>query len=92
MLPVTWRPDALTDLAEIISYIAQRNQSAALELAELIDQSTSQLPAHPYLYRRGLVAGTREMVVHPNYIVIYTVLADSIDIVSVLHARQEYPK
>ncbi|WP_354043151.1 type II toxin-antitoxin system RelE/ParE family toxin [Devosia sp. UYZn731] len=35
--------------------------------------------------------GTRELVVHPNYIVVYRVLTDQIDIVSVLHARQEYP-
>ncbi|WP_372585963.1 MULTISPECIES: hypothetical protein [Serratia] len=31
------------------------------------------------------------MVVHPNYIVVYRVLAAHIEIAGVLHARQEYP-
>lgn len=34
---------------------------------------------------------TREAVVHPNYILVYRVTADAVEIVSVVHARQEYP-
>ena len=51
------------------------------------------LPAaeHPYLYRTGRVPGTREIVAHPNYIVVYRVTAERIEVVRVLHARQEYP-
>jgi toxin ParE1/3/4 len=30
-------------------------------------------------------------VAHPNYVVIYRIAADHIEVVSVLHARQEYP-
>ena len=45
----------------------------------------------PYLFRPGRVAGTREQVVHPNYIVVYQVGNDVIDILRVLHSRQEYP-
>jgi plasmid stabilization system protein ParE len=37
------------------------------------------------------VPGTREIIAHPNYIVIYQVMAERIEVVSVLHARQEYP-
>jgi toxin ParE1/3/4 len=39
----------------------------------------------------GDVPGTREIVAHPNYIVVYRVAVSHIDIVNVLHARQEYP-
>ncbi len=28
---------------------------------------------------------------HPNYIVVYRVMSDQVEIVSVLHARQKYP-
>jgi plasmid stabilization system protein ParE len=45
----------------------------------------------PYLFRPARVAGTREQVVHPNYIVLYLVGTDVIDILRVLHSRQEYP-
>ena len=46
---------------------------------------------HPWLYRAGRVAGTREMVVHPNYIVIYRIERAAIEIVDVIHARRNYP-
>jgi addiction module RelE/StbE family toxin len=45
----------------------------------------------PYLFRLGRVAGTREHVVHPNYIVVYQVGNEVIDILRVLHSRQQYP-
>ena len=33
----------------------------------------------------------REIVAHPNYIVLYRVAAERIEIVNVVHARQQYP-
>lgn len=45
----------------------------------------------PYLFRLGRVTGTREHVVHPNYIVVYQVGHDAIDMLRVLHSRQQYP-
>jgi toxin ParE1/3/4 len=92
MLPVAWRAQARADLEEILSYIAERNEWAAGSLLEAIEQATSQLPLHPYLYRHGRVDGTREIVVHPNYIVIYRVELTVIEVVAVLHSRQQYPK
>lgn len=91
MLPVEWRAEASTDLEDILSYIADRNESAAESLNEAIEQATSQLPQHPYLYRLGRADGTREIVVHPNYLVIYLVTSIAIEIVAVVHARQQYP-
>jgi plasmid stabilization system protein ParE len=32
-----------------------------------------------------------EIVAHPNYIVVYQVKADTIDVLRVLHSRQQYP-
>ena len=91
MLPVRWLPDASIKLATIIQYIAERNDVAASKLQDEIERATSQLPQHPYLYRPGRVAGTREIVVHHNYVVVYRVRPSVIEIVSVLHARQRYP-
>ncbi|KAB0494807.1 type II toxin-antitoxin system RelE/ParE family toxin [Pseudomonas vancouverensis] len=87
---VEWRPEARAELWQIISYISDLNFKAAIELFQAIEAATSALPEHPYLYRIGRVLNTREIVVHPNYLVIYRV-TDRIEIMSVLHARQEYP-
>ena len=87
---VEWRPLARAQLSEILEYISDRNLVAASELYRNIEAAISALPQHPYLYRFGRVPGTREIVVHPNYLVVYRV-TNRIEIVTVLHARQEYP-
>ncbi|MDT3312135.1 type II toxin-antitoxin system RelE/ParE family toxin [Pseudomonas sp. FP2196] len=87
---IKWRPEARAELAKILRYIGERNIQAATRLSASIKQATSALPVHPDLYRKGRSSGTREIVVHPNYLVIYEV-ADQIEILSVLHTRQEYP-
>ncbi|MGP9591282.1 MULTISPECIES: type II toxin-antitoxin system RelE/ParE family toxin [unclassified Halomonas] len=91
MLTVEWRPQALDALEAIAAYLSERNPYAAEVLYQAIVESAEALPQHPYLYRLGRVTGTREVVVHPNYLVIYRVTTDHIAIVDVLHARQEYP-
>ena len=87
---VEWRPLARAQLSEILEYISDRNLVAASELYKNIEAAISALPQHPYLYRFGRGPGTREIVVHPNYLVVYRV-TNRIEIVTVLHARQEYP-
>lgn len=91
MLPVQWLFEAESDLETILIYIADRNPTAAFDLQDEIEQATSQLPQHPYLYRHGRVAGTRELVVHPNYLIVYRVTSAAVEIVNVLHTRQQYP-
>ncbi|MCP2055598.1 type II toxin-antitoxin system RelE/ParE family toxin [Pseudomonas sp. ChxA] len=87
---VEWRPEARAELRAILNYIVEHNVAAASLLNEAIEAATTALPQHPYLYRLGRVSGTREIVVHPNYLVIYRI-TDWIEILTVLHARQEYP-
>ena len=91
MLPVLWRTKARLSLVQINEYIADRNPIAAQRLKDAIEQSVSNLPQHPYLYRPGLTAGTREIVVHPNYVVVYRVTVSAIEVINVLHSRQQYP-
>ncbi|WP_230542485.1 type II toxin-antitoxin system RelE/ParE family toxin [Janthinobacterium sp. FW305-129] len=91
MLPILWKAEAQEDLTAILTYIAQRNRPAALQLYNDIDNAISQLPHHPHLYRTGRVAGTHELVAHPNYVVVYRVEASAIEILAVMHTRQLYP-
>jgi addiction module RelE/StbE family toxin len=92
MLSVKWHDEAKVDLLEIMAFIAERNEQAALDLYERIERSLEHLPEHPYLYKPSLrMAGTREIVVHPNYIVFYEV-TDVIEVLAVVHARENFPK
>jgi len=91
MLKLVWRPSARDDLRSIITYIAERNPVAATSLGQAIEACAERLPDHPFLYRPGRAPGTREAVVHPNYILVYRVTAEAVEVVGVVHARQRYP-
>lgn len=91
MLRLVWRPKARRDLLDIAAFIRQRNPLAAQRLSALIRDAAERLPEHHYVRRPGRVPGTREAVVHPNDILIYRVLADTVEVITVLHARQKYP-
>lgn len=88
---INWTDEAKLDLLEILAYIDDKNPQAADSLESQILGAIEQLPAHPFLYRSGKVSATREIVVHPNYLVIYRVMTNDIQILNVLHARQQYP-
>lgn len=91
MLPIIWSPGALLDLDRLTDYIDQDSHSAAFEMYERIQTSVEPISQHPYMFRTGRLPGTREIVAHPNYIVVYRVLIDRIVVEAVIHARQKYP-
>tara|TARA_R100000544_G_scaffold31249_1_gene17547 strand:+ start:288 stop:563 length:276 start_codon:yes stop_codon:yes gene_type:complete len=82
---------AVADLMAIADYISDDNPDAALALVEEIQGKVAQLPAHPKRCRPGRVEGTRELVVRPNYIVVYTETAAAVTVLRVLHAAQMWP-
>ncbi|MFZ6765564.1 type II toxin-antitoxin system RelE/ParE family toxin [Undibacterium sp. Di26W] len=91
MLNLHWSIQAEDDLIAIVDYISDHSLIAAQRLKDDIEFAASQIPDHPYLYRTGSVRGTRELVVSPNYVVVYRVTSDAIDILAVIHTRQSYP-
>ncbi|EAQ6132271.1 type II toxin-antitoxin system RelE/ParE family toxin [Salmonella enterica] len=93
MLPILWLPSARDDLRQIVTYIARENISAARRLKIRIETSVLALSEHPYLYPPSdRVPGLREIVAHPNYIILYRVATSSIEIVSIVHARRQFPR
>lgn len=93
---ITWRPIAEADLDHIIDYIAQDNPTRAEAFGQELRDKTLPLAQHPNLGRTGrpsLPAFVRELVVHPNYIVFYRVLAEAgtVEILRVKHAAQKMP-
>ena len=90
---VVWLPRTETNLLDIVEHIAEDNIPAALALAKLIRVRAEQLSEPPTLFRKGRARGTLEMVVHPNYIVVYRVRArlKRVEILRVLHAARQLP-
>jgi toxin ParE1/3/4 len=91
VLELNWTDEALDDLAEIVAYVTDRNQTAAQRLRALISDAAARIPLHVDMHRPGRVLGTREAIVHPNNVIVYRVTPAAVDIAAVLHARQQYP-
>nr|WP_259467417.1 type II toxin-antitoxin system RelE/ParE family toxin [Sphingomonas sp. PP-F2F-G114-C0414] len=90
-LKLIWRPEAVEDATAILDYVADRNRDAAERLSTSIAACADRLADHPFMYRSGRAGGTREAVVHPNYLLIYRVVPGMIEIVNVVHVRRDYP-
>lgn len=88
---LVWTEPASLDRKEIREYIAQDNPAAALALDELISEKASRLIDHPGRGRPGRVTGTRELIAHQNYILIYDITQDLVRVLRVLHAARQWP-
>jgi toxin ParE1/3/4 len=86
-----WSKAARADLLAILEYISDDNPAAAERLIADIEAKASRLAERPELYRMGQMAVTREMVVRPNYLVVYAADAQAVRILRVLHAAQKWP-
>jgi len=92
VLPVEWKASAQADLLDILAYIRERNAQAAEQLFERIQKDLEHASEHPYLFKPSLrVSGAREIVTHPNYLILYRVTTTCIEVVTVVHARREFP-
>ncbi len=91
MLNLVWDDDALTQFESVLDYIAVQNVDAADRIESLIQERIDRLREFPAMGRPGRVDGTRELVPHPNFIIIYRCDSTTVDILRVLHARRRYP-
>lgn len=91
MLDLIWEPEAADQLDKIIDYIGARHFAAAERMERAFHDRLEMACKFPEVGRPGRVPGTREIVVHPNYLAIYQVTATAIDVLRVLHARRRYP-
>ncbi len=90
-MAVKWTKKALFSLQEIAAYIEADNSARARSFVQEIRAKTLQLEAFPGAGRPGRIPGTRELIVHKNYIVPYRVRGDDVEILRVHHVARRYP-
>lgn len=83
-----WTRSALTDLQQILDYIAQDNPQAARALAAGFRQTAEHLTRHPFIGRRGELEGTRELMLHRNFLTTYRVSSEAVEILQIWHVAQ----
>lgn len=90
---IRWSESAADQLVSIFKYIAQDNVDAAVRTVQRIHAAIDRIAIMPHSGRKGLKAGTREIVVTGTpYIVVYAIMDDMIHLVTILHGAQDWPK
>ena len=87
MRDLIWTNRALKRLDDIADFIARDNPLRAktfvIELSNKLEVLKTQS-----LGRAGRVFGTKELVLHPNYLAIYRIKADQVQVLTILHTAQ----
>lgn len=86
-----WKKQARNDLLKIVAHISEDNPDAAEKLADDIEEKAMKLREFPEMCKPGRKRGTRELVAHENYIVVYRVQPKQVEILRVKHAAQLWP-
>ena len=91
-MQLVWTPESVEDREAIYAFIEVDNPRAALALDTLISEKAERLLEQPGLGRPGRIRGARELVLHPNYLLIYDQVEDRLRILRVLHAARQWPR
>jgi len=88
---VLWTPQALQDRADVWDYIAADNPPAAARMDELFSYAVARLADHPKLGRPGKIQGTRELVTHESYRLVYEINGEIVWVLALVHTAREWP-
>ena len=90
-MKVVWLPAAKQDRREILNFIDADNPSAAARMDELFEAATARLGNFPYLGRPGKIAGTRELIPHESYRIVYEIEAETVWVLALVHTSRQWP-
>ncbi|QLF92801.1 type II toxin-antitoxin system RelE/ParE family toxin [Pseudomonas sp. ABC1] len=90
-MKVIWTPEALQDRLDIWEYIAAENLRAAVHMDELFSAAAASLADFPDKGRLGAITGTRELIPHENYRLVYQTERDAVWILTLVHVARMWP-
>lgn len=91
-MKVLWSPLFLNKLKSIIDFISVDNLDAAYGLADEIQERVTYLSKFPIQGRMIQQLNDeliRELVIHKNYVIVYSLRQNTIHLITIRHARQE---
>ena len=90
-MKVIWTDKAEQDRLEIFDYIAGFDEGAAERMNERFDRAADRLKRLPHSAREDEIAGTRELIPHPSYRLVYEIRGDEIWIATIFHTSRQWP-
>lgn len=88
---IVWSPQAVQDRLTIWDTIAADKPFAAAQLDERISETANLLATQPLMGKRGMIEGTRELLPHKNYRMVYELQGEEIWILAIVHAARQWP-
>ena len=88
---VLWTPEAQQDRADIWDYIAADDPRAAVRMDALFSDAAARLVEHPKLGRPGKISGTRELILHESYRLVYEIENETVWMLALVHAARQWP-
>jgi addiction module RelE/StbE family toxin len=88
---VFWTPEAQQDRAEVWDYIAADNPRAAARMDALFSEAATRLSEYPKQGRAGKISGTRELILHESYRLVYEIENETVWILALVHTARQWP-
>ena len=90
-MKIIWTPEALQDRVDVWEHIATDNPRAAARMDALFSDAATKLADYPKLGRPGKIQGTRELVPHENYRLVYEISDETVWILALVHNARQWP-
>lgn len=92
-MKVLWAQEALNDRTAIWDYLEERNPLAAAEMDERFSEAAARLAEQPLIGAPGKIAGTRELIPHEHYRLVYELDEEAgiVWIVTLIHTARCWP-
>lgn len=92
-MKVRWTNHAEQDRTDIMNYLAEDNVRAAIAIDELFGAAAARLADFPRLGKPGQVPGTRELVAHESYRLVYEIdeAAETVWVLLLVHTARQWP-
>jgi addiction module RelE/StbE family toxin len=91
MMNLLWTRPARADRRDIYEFIAADSVRAARKMDLIFAEKAGFLPKFPESGRPGRVPGTRELLAHRHYFLIYRIHGDAVQILRLLHTSRKWP-
>lgn len=90
-MKVVWTPEAERDRDDIWQYLASENPRAALQIDQLFEDWVAKLEKHPKIGKVGKIPGTRELIPHESYRLVYEIAGEIVWILTIIHTARRWP-
>ncbi len=88
---VIWSPEALQDRVDIWDTIAADNPLAAARMDQRFSDAAARLADHPKMGRPGKIQGTRELIPHESYRLVYEINGETLWLLALVHTARQWP-